>query len=80
MRCIEIYKHIGYCCNKNKINRNMRCIEMVAPTLKMALILEINRNMRCIEIFNSDYNKAWTLINRNMRCIEMPIRNGLESF
>ena len=54
-----------------KINRNMRCIEILNPD-EDVLFGEINRNMRCIEIlpvFPSFTLTFW--INRNMRCIEI---------
>ena len=56
-----------------RINRNMRCIEMLYPYIQQENESEINRNMRCIEIGVLVLLHEATKINRNMRCIEMPL-------
>ena len=58
----------------SKINRNMRCIEMIIPVSIVTAFIPINRNMRCIEIPWA-LQKGYALsINRNMRCIEITHR------
>ena len=38
-----------------KINRNMRCIEIVLKGFSIQIVVVINRNMRCIEIQWADH-------------------------
>ncbi len=55
-----------------RINRNMRCIEMIGLPPILAGVIWINRNMRCIEMSISFLLMSlFGQINRNMRCIEM---------
>ena len=60
------------CVTVNKINRNMRCIEIIRVEFRHSAVALINRNMRCIEIIPA-YNRGMpsSVINRNMRCIEI---------
>ena len=58
-----------------KINRNMRCIEILLGDGIASLTEEINRNMRCIEMTEAEKAEAEAKeINRNMRCIEMVVK------
>ncbi len=57
-----------------KINRNMRCIEMIKTVVLPAIAGWINRNMRCIEMqVILDSLTTHDAINRNMRCIEIDV-------
>ena len=50
MRCIEIPLRAFCLGTKEKINKNMRCIEMREVNDLVQAGLKINKNMRCIEI------------------------------
>ena len=56
----------------DKININMRCIEIVEILSPRLNEERININMRCIEIeLSAVYANADCVININMRCIEI---------
>ena len=53
-RLIETWDVLKFSYNRNdfrmiRINRNMRCIEIMARKNRYAKVYAINRNMRCIE-------------------------------
>ena len=58
MRCIEMSPWQRWELVSDRINSNMRCIEIVWNILNEDIVSKINSNMRCIEMKEFAYIKS----------------------